>query len=192
MSDLDQILARARDPGAFVERRRFSLNRAQAIEKLRAFSLRRPGQAVLELVQAAVHAGATYIAVDTSPDQLVVAWVGTSPIQDAELEHLFDYLFTDRGDRRRRHLVQLAIATNALLRSGGRALRIVSGDGSVGGTVRLDVEPDGSSRLGDPEEGLAGTFVALDRKKPWWSIFGRTAAGGLTEEQVLVEEYTQR
>jgi len=188
MSDLDQILARARAPGAFVERRRFSLNRQQAIEKLRAFSLRRPGQAVLELVQSAVHAGATYIAIDTSPEQLVVAWVGAPAIRDVELEHLFDFLFTDRGDRRRRHLVQLALATNALLRSGGRSLRIVSGDGTQSGTVRLEVEPDGSGRLGEPDQALSGTFVALDRKIPWWSIFGRTSSGGLTEEQVLVEE----
>ena len=66
MSQLDDLLTRSRSPGRFVERRAFTLSRARAIEKQRAFALRLAQQYVLELVQAAVFAGATYIAVDTA------------------------------------------------------------------------------------------------------------------------------
>ena len=66
MSQLDELIARSRAPGAFVERKRFTLSRAKAIEKQREYALRHPQQYILELVQAAVLAGATYIALDVS------------------------------------------------------------------------------------------------------------------------------
>ena len=185
MSDLDQILARARAPGQFVERRHFTLSRAQAIEKLREFALRRPGQAVLELVQAAVFAGATYIAIDTHPDRLVVAWVGTPRLEEHELEHLFDYLFADTADGEHRHLVQLAIAVNAMLRDEGGTVRIESGSGQPGETLRLDLATDGSGTVGAPDSALAGTYIAMERPRKWWAFWRRTS---VTEEQVLVEE----
>ena len=185
MSDLDAILARARAPGPLSERRHFTLSRAQAIEKLRDFALRRPGQAVLELVQGAVFAGATYIAVDTHPDRLVVAWVGTPALEADQLEHLFDYLFADRGTRGQRHLVQLAVAVNAMLRVDRARVRVESGSGAAGDTLRLDLKADGTGVVGRPETTLAGTYVAMERPRPWWRFWDR---GVVTEEQVLVEE----
>ncbi len=184
MTTLDDILREARSPGAFVERRRFSLRRDQAVETLRAFTLRRPGQAVLELIQGAVMAGASYIAVETTRDQLVVAWVGAEPLQEEELAHLFDYLFVDRGNRARRPLVQLAVAINALLRTSPASIRITSGTGVPGQTIDMEVQPDGTGKLGSPSHELAGTFVSVrhSRKWRWWG--GQT----FTEEHVLVEE----
>ena len=115
MSQLDDLIARSRAPGHFVERRRFTLSRDKAIEKQREFALRHPKQYIPELIQAAVFCGATYIAIDARPHSVLVAWVGGRRIEDKELENLLDYLFADRGDERYRHLVQLAVGVNAIL-----------------------------------------------------------------------------
>ena len=115
MSDLDALVARAKSPGKFVERRHFTLSREKAIEKQREFALRHPQQYVLELVQAAVFAGATYIAIDSRPGSLLLAWVGGVDIGEDELESLLDYLFADRTKASTRHLVQLAVGVNAIL-----------------------------------------------------------------------------
>ena len=88
-------------------------------------------QAQLELVQAAVFAGATYIAIDTHPDRLVVAWVGTPPLLEDQLEHLLDYLFADTANPGQRHLVQVAIAVNAMLRDEGGRVRIDADDSGL-------------------------------------------------------------
>ncbi|HCH64530.1 MAG TPA: hypothetical protein DFR83_17115, partial [Deltaproteobacteria bacterium] len=76
MSAMDALLERSRSPGTFVERRRFSLARDKAVEKMKEFSLRDPRQYVLEIIQGAVFAKATYIAVDTHRDRLVVGGGG--------------------------------------------------------------------------------------------------------------------
>ena len=185
MSDLAQILARARRPGQLVERRHFTLNREQAIEKLRQSALRRSGQVVLELVQCAVFAGASYIAIDTRRDQLVVAWVGTPPLEEDQLEHLLDYLFADASDLRQRHLVQLAIAANAMLKEDGGRILIESGNGQAGKTRRLDLSPDGEATLGVPDSALAGTYIALQRAPRWWRFWERSSH---LDERELVEE----
>lgn len=183
MSTLDHLLARSRSPGKFVERRSFTLSREKAIEKQREFALRHPKQYLLELVQAAVFAGATYLAVDTRPQTLLVAWVGGIPFDGRELESLFDYLFADRGDQRWRHLVQLAIGVNALLQRSPRALRIESGDGKR--AFRMDLEPSGKATIGHPTEPINGTYLYAEHDIGW---LGRFRSQGPTEEQMLVEE----
>ena len=86
MSAIEELIARSRGPGTFVERRQFTLSREKALEKLRDFSLRNPRQYILELIQAAVFSGATYIAVDINKERLLVAWVGGRPYSASELE----------------------------------------------------------------------------------------------------------
>ncbi len=185
MIDLEEVLARAQSPGVFVERRHFTLSQAHAVEKLRTFALRRPGQAVLELMQAAVCANATYIAIDTRPDRLVVAWVGSPPIEEAQLDSLFDYLFADALTGSHRHLVQLAIAINAMLRDERGTVRIETGSGEPGETLRLDLDSSGAGTVGRSDRALAGTYVVMERRRAWWRFWARPA---ITEEQVLVEE----
>ena len=148
MSAMDALLERSRTPGTFVERRRFSLARDKAIEKMKEFSLRDPQQYVLELIQGAVFAKATYIAVDTHTDRIMIGWVGGRPYRKEELENLFDYLFANQSDSEYRHVVQLAIGLNALLQRRPKSLRVESGDGTSAGTVRLDLDPDGNGTLG--------------------------------------------
>ena len=183
MSQLDELLARSRAPGRLVERRHFTLSRAKAIEKQREFALRHPRQYVLELVQAAVFAGATYIAIDTRPHSLLVAWVGGSPLPGRDLEGLFDYLFADRGDARYRHLIQLAIGVNAILQRKPRTLRIESGDGTS--AVRMDLDANGEGIVGTPAEAIAGTYLYAEYGGGWFSRF---AGSSSTDEHDLVEE----
>ena len=183
--NVDALIERSRRPGAFVERRRFTLSRDKAIEKLREFSLRHPAQYVLELVQAAVFAGATYIAVESRPERVLVAWVGGRRLRASELTQLFDYLFADRGDPSQRHLVQLAIGMNAILQKKPKVLRLESGDGTFDHTIRLDVSGLGDARLGEPENSLAGTYVMAEHRHGGWKKWlGRR----WTPEEGMVEE----
>ncbi len=183
MSQLDDLLARSRSPGRLVERRSFTLSREKAIEKQREFALRHPRQYVLELVQAAVFGGAKYIAIDTRPHSLLVAWVGGDPLGTRELEGLFDYLFADRGDARWRHMVQLAIGVNAILQRKPRTLRIESGDGQT--AIRMDLDAQGKGTVGQPTDPIAGTYLYVEYGSGFFSRF-RTSTW--TEEQGLVEE----
>jgi hypothetical protein len=184
VSGLDDLLARSRSPGTFVERREFTLSRDKAVEKLREFSLRHPAGYVLELVQAAVFAGATYIAIDVSDSELLVAWVGGEPCEAQQLEHIFDYLFITRTDTDTRHLSQLAIGLNALLQRKPKLVRIESGDGTVEGTVRVDLDRRGQGSLGRPELAMAGTYLLVQFASGW---FDRFDGEDFHAEEALVE-----
>lgn len=183
MSQLDDLLARSRAPGQFVERRKFTLSREKAIEKQREFALRHPSQYVLELVQAAVFAGATYIAVDARPGSILVAWVGGRPFGDRELSNLLDYLFADRTDPATRHLVQLAVGVNAILQRKPQTLRIETGDGTK--SVRVDLDHKGDGQVGVVEDPIAGTYLFAEFGGGWFQRFlGNTQ----TAEQELIEQ----
>ncbi len=187
MSQLDDLLTRSRSPGKFVERRRFTLSREKAIEKQREFALRHPRQYILELVQSAVFAGATYIAIDVRPHSCLLAWVGGRKIEARELENLLDYLFADRSDKRHRHLVQLAVGVNAILQRKPRTLRIETGDGST--AVRMDLDSKGTGSVGIPEDAIGGTYLYAEFASGWMSRFATTITGTKhTTEQELVEE----
>jgi hypothetical protein len=186
MSQLDDLLARSQAPGKFVERRRFTLSREKAIEKQREFALRHPRQYILELIQAAVFAGATYIAIDVRPQSCLVAWVGGTQIEARELENLLDYLFADRADRKHRHLVQMAVGVNALLQRRPRTLRIETGDG--GSAIRMDLDAEGAGTVGVPEDAIGGTYLYAEFATGWMSRFTGAMSGNKhTEEQKLVE-----
>jgi len=184
MSAIEGLVARSRTPGTFVERRRFTLAKDKAIEKMREYALRDPRGYVLELIQAAVFAGATYIAVDVSRDQVLVAWVDGKPLGREQLEDLFQYLFAHRNTASSRHLVQVAVGVNALLQRKPKLLRIESGDGTLEGTVRMDLDKRGRATTGVPQEPLFGTYVHADLPGGWLSRFqGPT----FTPEEGLIE-----
>jgi len=186
MSQLDDLLARSQSPGEFVERRRFTLSREKAIEKQREFALRHPRQYILELIQAAVFSGATYIAIDVRPQSCLVAWVGGRKIEGRELENLLDYLFADRSDKRHRHLVQMAVGVNAILQRRPRTLRIETGDGE--NAVRMDLDATGKGSVGIPEDAIGGTYLYAEFATGWMARFTTALSGSRqTEEQKLVE-----
>jgi len=186
VSQLDSLLARSRSPGTFVEKSSFTLARSKAVEKMREYSLRDPDQAVLELVQAAVFAGARWIAVDANSESLVVAWVGGKTVSRAQLEDVFDYLFADQGQQETRYLMQAAVGVNALLQKKPRRVRIESGDGTPGGTARMDLDRHGRGDVGTSEDPLPGTYLYCERGTSW---FGRlTSADPSARQTGLIEE----
>ncbi|MBT3219756.1 MAG: hypothetical protein HN348_11740, partial [Proteobacteria bacterium] len=181
MSQLDALLARSRESGGFTERRHFTLSREKAIEKQREYALRDPRQYVLELVQAAVFANASYVAVDTRPNTLLVAWVGGKTI--GQIDNIFDYLFADRGDAEIRHLIQLAIGLNAILQRQPKILRIESGSPREG-SMRMDIDRKGGVTIGVPERPISGTYLFAQFGSAWLPRF----ESSVTTEHALVEE----
>jgi hypothetical protein len=189
VSQLDDILARSRSPGAFVERSRFTLARDKAVEKLRQYALRDPRRYILELVSSGVFAGARFMAVDVNKDEVVVAWVGGRPFQAVDLEHLFDYLLSRRHGSDNQHLIQLAVGVNALLQRSPEMLSIESGDGTPAGTVRMDIDTNGQAVQGNPETGLMGTYVTAHFGTDWFARFMNTQHN--TPEASLIESHCQ-
>lgn len=184
MSDeLQRLLDRSRAPGEFVERRRFTLSREKAIEKQRAFALRDPKRYILELVQSAAHAQASFIAVDVHYERLTMAFVGGRTLRVKELEQLFDYLFVDRGDAETRHLIQLAVGLNALLRLRPLSIRVESGAGDT--AARMDINAKRQVTVGEPLEPIAGTYVFAQLRGSWLRRFADTK---VFPEQALIEE----
>ena len=185
MSAMQEVLSRSRAPGKFVERKRFTLSRDKAVEKLREFALRHPQQYVLELVQGAVFAGARWIAFDIEPDRLLFAYVGGRPLDGGGLANIFDYLFAAGTDPANRHMVQLAIALNAILQRNPSLVRIETGDGTREGTVRMDLDKKGRAVLGTPERYLGGTYLLVEFGGGW---FDRFTGDVIPPEQALIEE----
>jgi hypothetical protein len=159
---IDAVIAQARRPGGFAERRRFTLARTQAIQKLRQFALADPAGYILELIQSAVANGAAWIDIHRDRDTLTFAYIGGG-IPEAALARLFDYLFAakDRGDLG--YLRDLSLGVNALIALGPAKIVIESGDGTREGTARLELHT-GEDRfdVGRPDHALAGTFLRAE------------------------------
>lgn len=182
--DLDALLARSQAPGQFVERKSFTLSRGKAMSKMRDFTLRDPEQFGLELIQAGVFAGANWVFADADKHQATIGWVGGRSIKQAELDGLLDYLFISEGASNDRHLRQLAVAVNVLMRREPLVLRIESGDGQS--AVRLDLEADGTGVVGVPAEQIFGTYLHVRFSKPWFfNTKTRSKAAELIETNCL-------
>jgi hypothetical protein len=180
--DLDALLARSQAPGQFVERQSFTLSRGKALSKMRDFTLRNPQQFGLELVQAGVFAGANWIFADCDPHQATIGWVGGRSLKRAELDGLLDYLFVGEGASPVRHLRQLAVTVNVLLRREPLVLRVESGDGDE--AVRLDLQADGTGVVGTPAEMIMGTYLHVRFSKPWfWQTSKRSKVAAMIETE---------
>ncbi len=178
MSSIEAIIAQARRPGGFSERKRFTLARTQAIQKLRDFALANPAGYILELIQSAVANGAQYIEVVRDDDTMTLAYLGGG-ISEAALSRLFDFLFAAKDRADLGYLRELAIGVNALISYNPSKIIIESGDGSPQGTVRMELYA-GEDRLeiGRPDHALAGTFVRAE---------GLRGRGSITRERSLIE-----
>lgn len=182
--DLDALLARSKQPGQFVERQSFTLSRSKALAKMRDFTLRTPDQFGLEIVQAGVFAGARWIFVDADAHACTIGWVGGRSLKRAQLQQLLDYLFVAEGASDDRHLRQLAVAVNVLVRKKPIVLRVESGDGET--AVRLDLDKDGNGTVGTPAESLHGTYVHVRFSEPWfWDTQSRSPAAELIETECI-------
>ena len=162
MANIDNVIARSRQPGGFQERKRFTVARQRAIRKMRQFALADPHYYVLELIQAAVANGATHVDLRIDKKSFGLSYVGGGFTQE-ELAQLFDFLFASKKDFAHGDIRQLALGINALMIMEPKRIIIESGDGTMGGTTRISIKGgENTVDVGTPQESLRGTFVRAE------------------------------
>ena len=113
MTSIDEVVSRSRQPEAFSEHKRFTLARSRGIQKMRQFALADPHFYILELIQASVANGATYIDIQCDKDSMGLSYVGGG-YHEHQLTQLFDFLVASREDVEHGDLRLLALlATRA-------------------------------------------------------------------------------
>lgn len=162
MSSIDQVIARSRQPGGFKERKRFTVARQRAIRKMRQFALADPHYYVLELIQAAVANHATHVDLRIEKKNFGMSYIGGGFTQE-ELAQLFDFLFASKEDFEHGDIRQLALGINALMIMEPKRIIIESGDGTMGGTTRIEIKSsENTVDVGTPDAALRGTFVRAE------------------------------
>lgn len=183
MSSIDEVIARSRQPGAFAERKRFSVARQRGIQKMRKFALASPVYYILELIQAAIANNATYVDIDVERSSVFLTYIGGN-FTEEELGQLFDFLFASKERLEFADVRQLALGVNALMLAEPDEVVIESGDGTTEGTTRIQI--DGRSdtvEVGTPQQPLNGTYLratGLDR--------GKLGGGSSPRELSVIEE----
>lgn len=189
-TDIDQVIARSRQPGGFSERKRFSVARQRAIQKMREFALSDPYHYVLELIQAAVANQATHVDLQISSRDFVLSYVGGG-FAEFELTQLFDYLFASKQDFAHSDLRQLAVGVNALMFFEPELIVIESGQGTLETTTRIEIRhKEDTVDVGTPEQPLHGTFVraqGLKRSRADGKSQLDTIGGGLPEAAAITD-----
>lgn len=165
MSAIDAVIARSRQPGQMQTRKRFTVARKRAIQKMRKFALADPYHYILELIQSAIANGAAYVDVRFGDGDCTVAYIGGG-LHENELAQLFDFLFASKDRTDVAHVRTLAMGLNAALRFS--PTRIVVESGSQGmGTTRMELNPQTDEvSIGKPQTGLVGTYVRIEGMDP--------------------------
>ena len=179
MSGISAVIARAQGGGGYSERKRFTIARGRAIEKMRRFALADPYYYILELIQAAVANEAGYIEISVEDGDVTLAYVGGG-LQKDDLGNLFDYLFASKDRADIGHLRELALGINAALLFKPSRVIVESGDGTLQGTTRLEMHGSHDAvDIGTPDKPLAGTYVRLEgmQKKNLPGVFSRMLFG---------------
>jgi len=162
MSDIASVVARSRLAGEFSERRTFTLARTRAIQKMRQFALADPYYFVLELIQAAVANGATYINVATDDSTFTLSYT-RGFFRAEELGQLFDFLFAGKDRSDIGHVRELALGINALLLFNPDRIVVESGDGTAEGTTRMVVNKNAENvDIGRSKLALSGTYIRAE------------------------------
>ncbi|MBV1861720.1 MAG: hypothetical protein KUG77_25090 [Nannocystaceae bacterium] len=162
MSSISAVIERARAGGLYTEKKRFTVARGRAIEKMRRFALADPYFYILELIQAAVANHAEYIEIFSEDGELTLAYIGGGLKKD-DLANLFDYLFASKDRAEIGHLRELALGINAALLFKPDRVIVESGDGTLQGTTRLEMHGahDGVD-IGTPQRPLTGTYIRIE------------------------------
>ena len=161
MSSIDQVIARSRQSGAFTERKRFTVARSRAIQKMRQFALADPYYYVTELIQSAISNGATYVDVAVESKFVAISYVGGG-YAEGDLGQLFDFLFAAKSDVSKSDLRQLALGINAIMLMEPEEITVVSGDGTLEGTTQITIRGgEDVVDVGRPKEPLRGTFIRV-------------------------------
>ncbi|GAB5542591.1 MAG: hypothetical protein SangKO_023510 [Sandaracinaceae bacterium] len=168
--------------GTRVAAGRLRVDAARAVDKLRDYQLPDPTMWILEVIRAAVLAGAERIAVTGDGDDVRVAWRGP-PIPAARVATLFDELVDPAPKADHRHLRLLATGVNTALGMEPRWLDVISvgedaqrvrftpgllkvEEGVAEGLRRLTPEPT----VPPPEALGPGVVVHLKRLPQWNAV----------------------
>jgi hypothetical protein len=135
---------------------RLRVDAARAVDKLRDYQLADPALWVLEVIRAAVLAGAERIDVHGDTDDVSVGWEGRS-IDPDDLTRLFDELVDPAPRADRRHLRLLATGVNTALGTEPRWVDVIACEGDEVRAVRYT--PGVLERTGDAAEGLRNLTV---------------------------------
>ena len=152
MSNIDDVISRARQPGGFSEQQQFTVARERAIRKMREFALADPHNYILELIQGAVANGATHVNIEVDETSLNFSYVGGGYARE-ELAQLFDFLFASKQDVEHADIRQLAVGVNALMIMEPSEVIIESGDGTLESTDRIMIRGEEDTvEVGTPEQ----------------------------------------
>jgi len=103
------------------------MDRRAALERMEMFQLSDARHYVLNLVQAAVGQGATYVDIRIDTDDMWMRFDGT-PFTVDDLDDLFVAVFRRQDDRETRSLRELGLGVNAARGVRPRWIRVISRD----------------------------------------------------------------
>ena len=159
---LDEFLAALQQGGTVDSQGVFTLDREKAREKMQRFQLAQPARYVLELVQAAVLRGATYISFEISATDVHMR-CPASPFSVKDYEDLYESLFARGHGGQRQALRHLALGLCTAVAMDPKQIK-VSGGGSQGASLLM--RPGSRDKFGKGGEGEYGLHVHLQRR-PW-------------------------
>jgi hypothetical protein len=188
MQTLGRMIDDLKQEAEFDSTGRFSLDRRRAREKMRKFQLVEPHYYVLELIQAAVAGGATFIDIYQDADDFIITFDGRHYTRE-DLENLYSSLFVSQKDLSLERFRELAIGINSAQALGPSFIRVSSGDYS--GTVELLIRPGQEDAFVVAEEAVRGTRIHV-REKVSWKVasrfLSRYVASKIPSEEKLVRE----
>jgi hypothetical protein len=167
MSQTDDLINRRRGGQENAERREFSVDRGQAIRKMRQFALEDPGFYLLELIQAAIANGGGFLNIDLfrlyrDQDDLKMWWGGRG-FSQFELERLFDFLLVSDDDPGCADTILLARGVNAMMHFKPTRITISSGDGTLAGSTQVVITGDGKIKEQEVPEAVSGVRIHGER-----------------------------
>ena len=164
---LEHLLDQLKHEGTFDSSGRFTLNMAQALEKMNRFRLAEPHLYVLNLVSAAVASGATFLRISVGPTDMLLEHDGR-PYSHDELSQLFSSMADGASDEMR--CAELAIGLHGARSTAPRSAAVASWQAGVGsaltlGDTFLEVTPlrqcPWGDKQGPPWRGAAGGVGAV-------------------------------
>lgn len=165
---------------------RFRVDRRRALQKMERFQLADPLAYTLELVAAAVCAGASAIHVENDSDDFALRWEGEAPTRD-ELDGLFDHLFARAPEGRARALQHLALGVLGALGQAPRWVRVDRAAHAGEPALRLAVADPAETRAEEHAHDVVGTRVHVRQKVSFANLAEALLLGvhGAPEERLL-------
>ncbi len=175
-----RLINRLRAAGELDSVGEFTLDRARARDKMRQFQLTDPRSYVLELVQAAVLAGATEARFEIDADDMRLAFDGR-PFTVEDFDQLYSAMFARRpasGARR-----QLALGLNAVMALDPEHVHVASGE------VRVEMHIGADDEITKAERPVDGTRIHVRYRFSNQTVlrFFRKLRGNLAEVVYLEE-----